>query len=287
MRTSASSRTLLLQRQHLQRRQTNGEFFLVYIGSEAPIANWRTHLEGYEAGVVWVVNPSDVELPERLERCAAPAGMKLKDHPFIPRFRREVAEVLLAEGRVKAPEVLGQLTGQVWNWSSVDLSSAEQELERARRSLEATYVELVHDLAARAQRRAASEWMRPPMVTVKLEDDVTPLLLRSLQESINEARRQALPQRLPHRARRPLERLPAGVYLAEDGLVRPAAGLDDALRQASNKEGRSELRAVIDWDGRHAVLVRTYDVQGEVKYRLEDALRRRGQAADVRLTQEG
>ncbi len=299
-----------LTRRHLP----TGEIALTYTGGA--VREWVGRIEGYPPGVLAVVSRADVALPPQLEVCAQDAGIALEDHPTVPRLRSAVADALYAAHCTNAPLLLEELSGLETQWAP----GAERAMkERERRAFDAVkhlISQTARDLAARGRRRRVREVMhrsiavdtagapeqaaavigllgpqrparprpKPPQYPARAPvfDEDT---LARLRADVEGARRQEMPQRLPHGSRRALMRLRGGIYVVEDGLLSPYPDLKSALDQAARIDGRSAARAVIDWDGEWPVLVRGYGERGLPGYRLEDALvrwRRRSGGATAR-----
>ena len=92
-------------------------------------------------------------------------------------------------------------------------------------------------------------------------------------KAVVEAREAELPQRLPGGARRRLEKLPVGVYLAVGDNLIPKGDMTAAMIDGQ-EEGRKSEAVVIDWNGEWPVVARRFGSGGRVVYKVEQALKR-------------
>jgi hypothetical protein len=96
---------------------------LQYIGRRL---DFHSHIYGYPEGTFFVVNRSEVPLPEKLEEQGLEAGINVAALPDAPRLQEAVIECLVAEAMVDAPDLLRELADPDVSWTDSDL----KELQR-------------------------------------------------------------------------------------------------------------------------------------------------------------
>jgi hypothetical protein len=276
-------------------------------------------VEGYPDGTFFVVVEEEVPFSTEIALLAAEAGIDLETQPNAMALRRAIAEAMLAFARVEAPEHLAEL-GLSVTWRGSDQRELEAAYERRVRLVDGFTRVLERQL--RSVPRSTTALRCVPLITVLSPMPAAGLIdgwalhpprqaipppapgperpssvpapasmpgpvpssatLKAVEEAVVAARESELPQRLPGGARRRLQRLPPGAYVASDEKLEPCESLAASLIEAQAASRRDREMAVISWDGEWPVVVRRYGDGGRTIYRVEDALRRAG----VESTQE-
>jgi hypothetical protein len=267
-------------------------------------------LYGYPDGTFFVVKLSEVPLPEKIVALADAMRVDLSTLPLAVELRRAVADELLAEAIMDAPEQLALFAEPQTAWNQADIRDLEHKMLAAETRVADVARALEASLRARerkpldlpAVRRSYDPmppatmfggWsgpppsVRAPQVTEVEEEEVvqevddgpvetSEATGRRVMAAVRAAREQELPQRLPGGARRALERLPPGLYLSHGAQLLLQQGICAAMVNGAESGKRSGESTVIDWDGEWPVVARRYGSHGRIVYRLEEALRRNG-----------
>lgn len=266
---------------------------------------------GFGDGVFLVVSHDEMPYPPNLRILSDELGVPIEALSSAKALKAAAVDALLAEGLVKAPQMLRDFAEPevFWHpWDSRELerrhvvaiarvveleSLAEQELRlRAARLPIATMVfgppEAPPPMDERALSGLTPESAESEIVTrvLSVERPVDPALatIAKVQAAIAQARESELAQRLPSGARRALQKLVRAQYLVRCSDAPSVRGslveaMQDAEAMAAGMRkgaGDDAEVTVIDWDGEWPVVVRRYGAGGRTVYRVEDALRRAG-----------
>lgn len=285
-----------------------GTIALKYAGRRL---RFHDRMYGYDPGVFFAVDVADVPLPEQLVTLASTLGVALDETSFVADLRRAVADLLLVEATMEAPEYLAMVSDPKVEWLSSDLKGLEHQIlvaeNRVRDLTKAVEAQLRHramrpPTVSSVQPRTyaamppASPWMSStpaptPVVAVPVpapspappepepQDgpvETSEATGRKVLAAVKVAREQELPQRLPGGVRRALLRQPAGLYLSVGEVLERKPGICAAMVAGAESGKRSGESVLIDWDGEWPVVARRYGSHGRIVYRVEDALRRQG-----------
>jgi hypothetical protein len=267
---------------------------------------------GFGDGVFLVVSYDEMPYPPNLRGLSDELGVPIEALSVAKTLKTAAVDALLAEGMVKAPQMLRDFAEPEVFWQPWD----SRELERRHVVALARVVEL-EALAERELRlRAAKIAVDPAVIVVapptaalpspegrasaagltaevtELEDvteilsagrPVDPALvtIAKVQAAIAQARETELPQRLPNGTRRALQKLVCAQYVVRGADAPSVRGslveaMQDAGKIAAGMRGGDVEVTVIDWDGEWPVAVRRYGGGGRTVYRVEDALKRAG-----------
>jgi hypothetical protein len=254
-----------------------------------------------------VVSVDEMPFPPKLRALSRELNVPVDAISVARDLKVAAVDALVAEGMVKAPQMLAEFAEPETFWQSWDL----RELERRHVVALARVVELEglaeRELRLRAipslveifkpqpiiapepepevvERETLSD-MRPEIAeSVPAERPVDPsaATISKVQAAIVQARESELAQRLPNGARRALQKLVRAQYVVRGADAPSVRGsvmeaMQDAETMASGmrKVGGCDVEVtVIDWDGEWPVVVRRYGEGGRTIYRVEDALRR-------------
>lgn len=271
------------------------------------------YLAGYPDGTFFAIPLAEVELPEDVVELAIEGGIRPDALPDAKPLRVAVANALAAEALVEAPELLGDIAVPRAEWHPTD----QRQLEREHRIAETKVADLarlmVNDLRLRmvGMRRPtfeapAFEPILPPALPfpspmlepvpeldplpvieeeeeeVEIEQDAftpTSKVVERAKAAVKEAREAELPQRLPKDARRRLQKMGPGMYLAWGETIEVRADLCGAMTDARSMSRKDRETTVIDYDGEWPVVVRRYGQGGRTVYTVESALKRHAAAA--------
>jgi hypothetical protein len=284
-----------------------GALTLRYVGRKL---RFFDRLFGFPDGTFFVVILNEVPLPESLVTLASTVGVDLDSIKATTELRRAVADVLLSEATMEAPEYLGMCAEPRTTWLEVDA----RELEHRNLAAENKVRDLTKLVETALRRRApvaapAAPQVRtyapmapagylgrlpartttilpPPPVEEEVEEveefdsptETSDATGKRVMAAVKLAREQELPQRLPGGARKALGRLPAGLYLAHGASLVRRADICSAMVDGAEGGKRGGEAAIIDWDGEWPVVARRYGSHGRIVYRVEEALRRHGVA---------
>jgi hypothetical protein len=263
---------------------------------------------GFGSGIFLVVSYDEMPYPPKLRALSEELGVPIEATSVAKQLKAAAVDALLAEGMVKAPQMLHDFAEPEVFWQSWD----ERELERRHVVALARVVEL-ESLATRELRlraanipshtlghtvyapplpddggegsRLTAESAESEVVTeiVPAEKPVDPALvtISKIQAAIAQARESELPQRLPNGARRSLQKLVRAQYVIKGADAPSVRGnlleaMQDAESMARGSKAADVEVTVVDWDGEWPVVVRRYGPGGRTVYRVEDALRRAG-----------
>lgn len=257
--------------------------------------HWIDRLYGFPEGTFFVAMPSEIPLPEDLEKLAIECGVDLVTHPAVMALKLAVAEALVAEALVNAPSLLAQISEPDVAWGRADEREVERRHLIALARVSALTRQMEVDLRLRRALRATPETspvFAQPVVAPATSDCPTcpeptespappgaapSAAVRRAQEATQRARENELPQRLPEGARRALNKMERGMYAIVAGGFDRKTDLCSAMSEAQEMSRRREDEVVVvDWDGEWPVVVRRYGEGGRIIYRVEDALRRAG-----------
>ena len=283
-----------------------GALTLRYIGRKL---RFFDRLYGFADGTFFVVILNEVPLPENLVSLASALGVDLDSIKATVELRRAVADLLLSEATMEAPDYLGMCAEPRCAWLDAD----GRELEHRHLAAENKVRDLTRIVETAIRRRApAPAPVAPPVRTyspvapagyrtasrpttilppppeveeeeVEVEEFDSPTETsdatgKRIMAAVKLARDQELPQRLPGGARKALGRLPAGLYLAHGASLVRKADICSAMVEGAEGGKRGGEAAIIDWDGEWPVVARRYGSHGRIVYRVEEALRRHGVA---------
>lgn len=258
---------------------------------------------GFGDGVFLVVSLDEMPYPPDLRALSDELGVPIEALSGAKTLKTAAVEALIAEGMVKAPQMLRDFAEPEVFWHPWD----SRELERRHVVALARVVEL-EALAERELRLRAArlptvivEETAPPSegrssapgltaeaaesedVTEIAERLVDPALvtIAKVQAAVVQARESELPQRLPNGTRRALQKLVRAQYVVRGADAPSVRGslveaMQDAEKIAAGMRGAEVEVTVIDWDGEWPVAVRRYGEGGRTVYRVEDALKRSG-----------
>lgn len=291
-----------------------GALTLRYVGRKL---RFTDRLYGYPDGTFFAVVLAEVPLPEQLVELAASVGKSLDSLPATAELRRAVADVLIVEAMMEAPEYLAMIASPRASWLDVDMRELEHKslvAENRVSELSASIKNTLTRLRAKpvfwpsigaptAVAPASLFGMLPPFfepltappppppeeeqseeieeATIEPIEPASETTGRKILAAVKTAREQELPQRLPGGARRALSRLPAGIYVAIGVALERKGDICAALVAGAEGGKRGGEVAVIDWDGEWPVVARRYGAHGRIVYRVEDALRRNGIATEA------
>jgi hypothetical protein len=262
---------------------------------------------GYGDGVFLVVSYDEMPYPPKLRALSDELGIPIEALSVAKQLKAAAVDALLAEGMVKAPQMLRDFAEPEVYWRPWD----GRELERRHVVAIAHVVELEglaeRELRLRAAKVPAQTLLAPPptedalvpprltaesaeseSVTEIFSDDrpvdLADATISKVQEAVVQARNSELPQRLPNGARRALQKLVRAPYIIRGAEVPSVRGslaeaMQDGEQAARGMRGSEVEVTVIDWDGEWPVVVRRYGEGGRTVYRVEDALRRAGERA--------
>lgn len=296
-----------LSRLDVRRRHDRGtnSAVLEYTGRAL---RFHERVYGYGDGVFLVVSYDEMPYPPHLRALSDELGVPIEALSIAKTLKTAAVDALLAEGMVKAPQMLHDFAEPDVFWHPWD----SRELERRHVVALARVVEL-EALAERELRlRAAKpevlvsvmepaprqdvpelsgltpESAESEIVTqiLSAERPVDPALatVAKVQAAVAQARESELAQRLPNGARRALQKLVRAQYVVRCSDAPSVRGsLVEAMQDAESmaagmrKVAGDEVEVtVIDWDGEWPVVVRRYGAGGRTVYRVEDALKRAG-----------
>jgi len=290
------------------RRRTDRPTNSVVLEYTGRALRFHDRVYGFNDGVFLVVSYDEMPYPPKLQALSDELGVPIEALSIAKALKTAAVDALLAEGMVKAPQMLHDFAEPDVFWHPWD----SRELERRHVVALARVVEL-EALAERELRlRAAKpevlmsatdpapkqdvlelsgltpESAESEIVTQILspEQPVDPALatIARVQAAIAQARESELPQRLPNGARRALQKLVRAQYVIRGADAPSVRGsLVEAMQDAEQmargmrKTANCDVEVtVVDWDGEWPVVVRRYGEGGRTVYRVEDALRRAG-----------
>lgn len=257
---------------------------------------------GYGEGVFLVVSFTEMPFPPKLRAMSAELGVLIESLNVAKDLKAAAVDALIAEGMVKAPQMLAEFATPETFWHPWDV----RELERRHVVALSRLVELEalaeRELRLRARPTAdpvvlvAPESESPPAeVTFEPEPEIPATqpvepanaTVAKVQMAVAKAREMELAQRLPNGARRALQKLVRAQYVIRGADAPSVRGsLMEAMQDAESmaagmrKTGGCDVEVtVVDWDGEWPVVVRRYGEGGRTIYRVEEALRRAGEAA--------
>lgn len=302
------SRLVYLSRVDIRQIQdrSTGAVTLRYIGKKLRIFD---RMYGYPDGTFFAVALNDVPLPETLVTLASAVGVDLDSLPLTVELRRAVADVLVSEAVMEAPEYLSMVADPRCAWLESDMRelehrglAAENRVRETSKAIEATLrrriapppVELppIRTFVAMPPAGFGSRFARlpapppppepePEVIEVEEEEVDGPVETseatgRRVLAAVKLAREGELMQRLPGGARRALKHLPAGLYLSHGAALDRMVDICSAMVEGAESGKRAGESELIDWDGEWPVVARRYGAHGRIVYRVEDALRRSG-----------
>jgi hypothetical protein len=265
---------------------------------------------GFGDGVFLVVSYDEMPYPPELRSLSDELGVPIEALSVAKTLKAAAVDALIAEGLVKAPQMLHDFAEPEVFWHPWD----SRELERRHVVALARVVEL-EALAERELRLRAAKIVVDPALIVEEtlpppggrsaapeltaeaaeSEDVTEILperlsdpalvtIAKVQTAIAQARESELPQRLPNGTRRALQKLVRAQYVVRGADAPSVRGslveaMQDAEKIAAGMRpvaGADVEVTVIDWDGEWPVAVRRYGDGGRTVYRVEDALKRAG-----------
>jgi len=289
-----------LSRLDIRRRQDRGtnSTVLEYTGR---VLRFHERVYGFPDGVFLVVSHDEMPYPPSLRALSEDLGVPIEALSVAKDLKMAAVDALIAEGIVKAPQMLADFAEPSVMWQAWD----SRELERRHVVAIARVVEL-EALAARELRlrvamlptsagappppEAPKPAVEPEVVeifvaaTERQADPAAQATLAKVQAAVAQARESELAQRLPNGARRALQKLVRAHYVIR-GADAPSVrgGLAEAMQDAEaaaasmRKVAGDDIEVtVIDWDGEWPVVVRRYGAGGRTVYRVEDALKRAG-----------
>lgn len=259
---------------------------------------------GYPEGVFMVVSYTEMPYPPRLRALSAELDVPIEALNVAKDLKSAAVDALIAEGMVKAPQMLSEFAEPAVFWQPWDV----RELERRHVVALARIVELEALAARELQLRArpspavaapvvlSPEVEPEPEITFEPEPDPTPVVtlppepadatVAKVQMAVAKAREVELAQRLPNGARRALQKLVRAQYVVRGADAPSVRGslveaMQDAEAMAAGmRKGACDVEVtVVDWDGEWPVVVRRYGEGGRTVYRVEEALRRASEAA--------
>lgn len=288
-----------LSRIDIRRRHDRGtnSTVLEYVGRAL---RFHERVYGFGDGVFLVVSHDEMPYPPGLRTLSDKLGVPIEVLSVAKDLKSAAVDALIAEGLVKAPQMLHDFAEPEVFWHPWD----SRELERRHVVALARVVEL-ESLAERELRLRAARFpvvvaqeepvaLAPAVIEID-EDEPEPLSVERLadpalvtiskvQAAIAQAREAELAQRLPNGARRALQKLVRAQYVVRGADAPSVRGsLVEAMRDAETAAASMRKVAgddvevtVIDWDGEWPVVVRRYGAGGRTVYRVEDALKRAG-----------
>lgn len=272
--------------------------------------HFHERVYGFGDGVFLVVSHDEMPYPPALRELSDKLGVPIEALSIAKDLKTAAVDALVAEGLVKAPQMLRDFAEPEVFWHTWDA----RELERRHVVALARIVEL-EALAERELRLRAARVVGAPPVVVEaevLEDvqeaasgltpesaesdvvaeisagrtTVDPALatLVKVQMAITQAREAELAQRFPNGTRRALQKLVRAQYVVRGAdapsvrgsLIEAMQDAEQIARGMRKTAGCDVEVTVIDWDGEWPVIVRRYGEAGRTVYRVEDALKRAG-----------
>jgi hypothetical protein len=306
------SRLVYLSRVDIRQVQdrSTGAITLRYTGRKL---RFFDRLYGYPDGTFFAVVLSEMPLPEALTTLASAVGVDLDSLPLTVELRRAVADVLVCEAMMEAPEYLNMCADPRTAWLEADARelehrslAAENRVRETSRAIETALRRRIKPPAAALpavrtyapmppagfgsrfiERLPAPRRLAPPPEPeeVEVEEEIEEIdgpvetsetTGKRVLAAVKVAREQELPQRLPGGARRALGHLPAGLYVSHGASLDRKADICSAMVEGAESGKRAGESTVIDWDGEWPVVARRYGSHGRIVYRVEDALRRSG-----------
>jgi hypothetical protein len=307
------SRLVYLSRVDIRQVQdrSTGAITLRYTGKKL---RFFDRLFGYPDGTFFAVVLSEVPLPEALTTLASAVGVDLDSMPLTVELRRAVADLLVCEATMEAPEYLSMCADPRTAWLETDVRELEHRSLAAENRVRETSRAIETSLRRRiapppvalppirtfapmppagfgsrfALRLPAPTRAAPPPEPEEAEEEVDEIEVedgpietseaagRRVLAAVKIAREQELPQRLPGGARRALGHLPSGLYVSHGSALDRKADICSAMVEGAESGKRAGESAVIDWDGEWPVVARRYGSHGRIVYRVEEALRRSG-----------
>lgn len=302
---SNSSRKKYLSRIDFRRRSDHAtnSVLLEYVGRGL---DFFDRIYGHREGVFFVASVDEMPYPPEVLALSAQLGVPVERTESGRRLKEAAVDALVAEAMVKAPQILAEFAEPGTAWRDWD----HRDLERKHSIAVARLIQLIRLTENEIRLRASAPRMdpgEPPRTTVivhaggapELEVRVTEppaepevqaeappppssvmmaeVAAKRVEEAVAMAREAELAQRLPHGARRRLEKMPRGQYIACGATApEPRLSLAVAMRDAEHAARGGADAVVIDWDGEWPVVARRYGEGGRVVYRVEEALRRAG-----------
>lgn len=305
----SSPKPRAISRLDIRRRQdrATNSVVLEYTGRAM---RFHERVYGFGDGVFLVVSYDEMPYPPKLRALSDELGVPVEALSVAKDLKAAAVEALIAEGMVKAPQMLHDFAEPEVFWHPWD----SRELERRHVVALARVVELEAIAERELRLRAAKIVVDPPAVPVVIlpredvrqasgltpesaeSEDVTEILpaerpidpalvtISKVQAAIAQARESELAQRLPNGARRALQKLVRAQYVIRGadapsvrGSLVEAMQDGEATAAGMRKVAGDDVEVtVIDWDGEWPVVVRRYGVGGRTVYRVEEALRRAG-----------
>jgi hypothetical protein len=304
------SRLTYLSRVDIRQSQdrSTGAITLRYVGRKL---RFFDRLFGYDEGVFFAVTLSEVPLPEALTALATAAGVDIDTLPLTAELRRAVADVLVSEAMIDAPEYLSMCADPRAVWLATEVRelehrmlAAENRVRETSRIIEGslrrriapapiatapirTYAAMPPaGFGSRFEAKTPAVEPEPDDAEEAVEDiesgtvETSEATGKRVMAAVKIAREQELPQRLPGGARRALGHLPPGLYVSHGSALDRKADICSAMVDGAESGKRSGESTLIDWDGEWPVVARRYGAHGRIVYRVEDALRRAGLPAN-------
>jgi len=293
-----STKPRSLSRIDIRRRHDRGtnSTILEYVGRAL---RFHERVYGFGDGVFLVVSHDEMPYPPGLRALSDKLGVPIEVLSVARDLKSAAVDAIIAEGLVKAPQMLHDFAEPEVFWHPWDA----RELERRHVVAVARVVELEalaeRELRLRAARlpiaivQEAVAVEETPEPIIEEEPEVRPaehladpalVTVARVQVAIAQAREAELAQRLPNGARRALQKLVRAQYVVRGADAPSVRGsLVEAMRDAETAAASMRKVAgddvevtVIDWDGEWPVVVRRYGAGGRTVYRVEDALKRAG-----------
>lgn len=260
--------------------------------------SFHERVYGFGDGVFLVVSYDEMPYPPGLRELSDKLGVPIEALSIAKDLKTAAVDALIAEGLVKAPQMLRDFAEPEVFWQPWDARELERrhvvaiariiELEAlAERELRLRATKTVVDVQVALEDVAETPGLTPAFVESEVVAEVDratvdPALatLAKVQAAITQARESELPQRFPNGTRRALQKLVRAQYVVRGSdapMVRGSLieAMQDAESIAHETRGDAEV-TVVDWDGEWPVVVRRYGEGGRTVYRVEDALRRAG-----------
>jgi len=290
-----------LSRLDIRRRQDRGtnSAVLEYTGRGL---RFHERVYGFPDGVFLVVSYDEMPYPPALRALSDSLGVPVEALSSAKDLKTAAVDALIAEGLVKAPQMLHDFAEPSVFWHPWDA----RELERRHVVALARVVELealaTRELRLRAAHLPTEPVPAPPadrrelpqaLPELPVEEEEIPVVrpadpalvtVAKVQAAVAQARESELAQRLPNGARRALQKLVRAQYVIRCSDAPSVRGsLVEAMQDAETmaagmrKVAGDDIEVtVIDWDGEWPVVVRRYGAGGRTVYRVEDALKRAG-----------
>jgi hypothetical protein len=305
----ATHKPRALSRLDIRRRQdrATNSAILEYTGRGL---HFFERVYGFGDGVFLVVSHDEMPYPPALRALSDELKVPVETLSVAKTLKTAAVDALVAEGLVKAPQMLRDFAEPEVFWQSWD----SRELERRHVVAIARLVELeaLAERELRLRAMSTKDFVDPDLkiLTRSHDDNVTTRYLEEISKStpepepvsterpvdpalvtlvkvqlaITQARESELAQRLPNGARRSLQKLVRAQYVVRGSDTPSVRGsLVEAMQDAESiaattrKVAGSDIEVtVIDWDGEWPVVVRRYGAGGRTVYRVEDALKRAG-----------